>query len=130
MGVSLDSERRSEIDAIKSIAILGVIIGHLPLTDSSVGYVETLQFLLSSWAALAFFWASGFLTKSTLKKRTLSWREIAINKAKRLLIPFVLLCFVNSVILFLLSKAGMVEAEQLPWNNQAHGIHFFVRLIP
>ena len=133
MSGSSESDRLPGIDAIKAIAIIGVVIGHMPIegdSEPAARVLEILQFLLTSWAPLAFFWASGFLTQLSLEKRPKTWLQLVSAKARRLLVPFILLVTINSLALWALSKTSILNPALLPWNNEAPGIYYYVRLIP
>lgn len=60
--------RIPEIDALKAIAIVGVIFAHANfekrLDLQALEIVRTIQLALG-WCVIAFFWASGFLIKNT-----------------------------------------------------------------
>ncbi len=134
MDALLESRRFHEIDALKAFAITGVVFGHMSFVGrfppGAMALVEWLQTWLTSWAPLAFFWASGFLVQRSISRRKRSWTQHMKERARRLLVPFVLFSVLYSIALYLLSRFNLLDPASLPWNNSAPGMYYFVMLIP
>jgi hypothetical protein len=82
--------RHVEVDGLKAVAIVGIIILHMSFRSrmdaAALALVDMLQ-LLFGWSVIAFFFASGLLTRAVKDFTTLS--KFAFNRFKRLLMPCV-----------------------------------------
>jgi peptidoglycan/LPS O-acetylase OafA/YrhL len=82
------SKRYAEIDALKGLAIIGVVIAHMTFQnrfeDSTLELVNRLQGLFG-WCVIAFFFCSGLLEKPLTAKDELI--KSLIKRFKRLVVP-------------------------------------------
>jgi surface polysaccharide O-acyltransferase-like enzyme len=106
--------RIAEIDALKGIAMIGVLFAHMSFTSRFDGraleVVEIVQFFLG-WCVMAFFWASGFLSKDAPQTEADVRRSIA-GKFKRLLVP----CFIFSIT-YKIFRIGLSATGCFSWET-------------
>lgn len=102
-------------DAFKFLAIIGVILAHLPATGrfdaGAWGVVETLQ-QATAWCVLGFFAVSGVLFKAGAVGRP--FREELGRRARRLLVPWLAFSALYKVAIPALAAAGMVRTYTPP----------------
>lgn len=103
------SLRLVEVDAIKALAIIGVLILHMSfksrMTASALDAIGILQ-IVFGWAVLAFFFASGLLTRPVKSRAGLT--ELAVSRFQRLIIPCLVFSLTYKLLLLLLGLAGIV----------------------
>lgn len=96
-----------EIDALKGIAIIGVVILHMSfdsrLSLSALEIVETLQ-LIFSWSVLAFFFCSGFLQKPIVDIASL--KSVIKKRMKRLIVPSLSFSITYKILMMAIAKTG------------------------
>lgn len=96
--------RFHEIDAIKGLAIVGVIFAHMSFTsrlDSrTTELIEILQFEFG-WCVIAFFFCAGALSRPVNSARAIG--GILISRAKRLLLPCLAFTIFYKLILHIIS---------------------------
>lgn len=116
--------RRTEIDQLKGLAILGVIISHLNfrngLSNNSIELLNALQ-LTFGWCVLAFFFSSGMVQTNkvdTYKK----FYEFIAKRFRRLIIPCFVFSLSYNIVEIALSLAGIMT-----WGNAMPktGLDFF-----
>lgn len=93
-------KRFNEIDILKSIGIILMIMGH-------IGFGNNFDYYIHSFHMPMFFIISGFL----YKKSSLSIKEFILKKGKSLLIPYILFALFN--LLMLLVIEGTFEIYYL-----------------
>lgn len=99
--------RRVEVDAIKALAIVGVLFLHMSfksrMTTATLEAVATFQ-LLFSWAVIAFFFASGLLTRPI--QRIAGLAVFASTRFRRLIVPCLVFSWTYKFLLMLVTPAG------------------------
>ena len=85
------------IDYLKGLAIVGVLILHIPLARLPPEAVASVQKISRwfDWCVLAFFFASGALRGCST--RELDWMEFTRRRASRLLVPFLSLSLIYAL---------------------------------
>lgn len=100
--------RRVEVDAIKALAIIGVLFLHMSfksrMTVETLDTVKILQ-LLFSWAVIAFFFASGLLTRPV--QRLAGLGSFAATRFRRLIVPCLVFSWTYKLLLQFLAHAGL-----------------------
>lgn len=96
-----------EIDAMKGVAIVGVVILHMSfegrLSPSALSIVETLQ-VIFSWSVLAFFFCSGFLQKPVADIASL--KVVVQKRIKRLIVPCLAFSITYRILMTAIAKTG------------------------
>jgi len=104
------------IDAIKGLAILGVLFIHMGFASrfdaATLGKVQLLQSLFA-WCVLAFFFASGFLHRSSGHLGE-DLKPFIAKRAWRLLVPCAAFSWSYKVLLFAAHRAGFMSSGTLP----------------
>lgn len=123
------TNRRIEIDALKALAIIGVVFIHVPpkshFTDSTYHLLSAIQNIFG-WCVVAFFYASGLLTK---KIDFFSFRDFisyAKSRAARLILPCVLLSIFYKTSLYGLWKLGFIESRDYSFSFGIHELISFI----
>ena len=102
-----------EIDAIKAIAIIGVMVAHMSFEsrfdEGAMGFVKVVQVLLG-WCVLAFFFCSGLLA-NPIKERKKVARYIQ-KRFIRLVVPCVVFSITYRVI-----RCGLYLTGQFGWES-------------
>jgi surface polysaccharide O-acyltransferase-like enzyme len=110
------SSRIVAIDALKGLAILGVLFIHMAFTSrfdaGTLGKVHLLQAVFG-WCVLAFFFASGFLHRSS-GATSQDWNAFISKRARRLLVPCVAFSWAYKAMLLAAHRAGFMESGALP----------------
>lgn len=113
--------RISEIDAIKGLAIIGVLIAHLSFEGrfdtTTLDLVNQLQ-ILFGWCVIAFFFCSGILVKNQ-PKTIQEMYDFIQKKFVRLIIPYVIFNVLNKIALTVYGKYTIPK-------NVVESIMFFV----
>jgi fucose 4-O-acetylase-like acetyltransferase len=103
------------IDALKGLAILGVLFTHMAFTTrfdaAALAHIRLLQ-TLSGWCVLAFFFASGVLHGHADAERDL--KSFARRRAIRLLIPCAAFTWLNKLLLLAAKAGGLLGADAAP----------------
>lgn len=88
---TLVGRRDYAIDALKGLAILGVVIHHLPNRRFSTSLNQSLDRLVNifSWSVFAFLFCAGIL--SARSKRVSSFSSFITVRSRRLLLPYLVL---------------------------------------
>lgn len=101
--------RDLRIDAIKGIAIIGVIIAHMtfesrfePLTILIIDHLQK----IFGWCVIAFFFTSGLLFKDINNRNRKWFFNFIYNRFKRLIIPCFVFSITYKVILYFLFLSG------------------------
>lgn len=106
--------RYSEVDALKGLGIIGVVIAHVNfpsrLTPTTMLLIHNLQ-LIFGWCVISFFFASGILIKHTIKTFPEAYGVIK-KKFVRLVIP----CFIFSLSYKCL-LSGIYLTGLFSWNS-------------
>jgi peptidoglycan/LPS O-acetylase OafA/YrhL len=100
--------RLIEVDAVKALAIVGVLILHMSFTSRlTASTLETLGILqrVFGWAVMAFFFASGLLTRPLHNPAALA--DFVASRFRRLIIPCIVFSLTYKVLLLLLGVAGI-----------------------
>lgn len=102
-----------EIDAIKAVAIIGVMIAHMSFDsrfdEDSLGFIKVVQVLLG-WCVLAFFFCSGLLAKPV--KNIKEAGRHALKRFIRLVVP----CVVFSIT-YRLIRCGLYLTGRFGWKS-------------
>jgi len=102
------SLRFVEVDAIKALAIIGVLILHMSfksrMTVSALDAIGILQ-MVFGWAVIAFFFASGLLTRPVQSRAGLT--EFAVSRFQRLIVPYLVFSLTYKLLLLMLGLAGI-----------------------
>ena len=103
-----------EVDALKAIAIVGVVFAHISfegrLAPSTIEITSVIQLVLG-WCVIAFFWASGFL-ENAKPKETIDIYHLAKKRFFRLIVP----CFIFSLS-YKLFLAFLYLTGRFSWEN-------------
>lgn len=105
----MSESRLSEIDALKGLAIIGVLVLHSSFEGRlGAAFIETSTLLqrLFDWSVLAFFFASGALFKN--KENT---QQQALQLSLKLGVPFVIYNLLYNLSFLLLNQTGVIETE-------------------
>jgi len=109
-------ERIVELDSLKGLAIIGVVIAHSSfrerLGDNVMGFVEQMQ-LIFGWCVIAFFFSSGYLAKAIDVDTSTSFGQFVIHRVKRLLVPCLVFSVSYKLFFVMLSQTGYFT-----WNVQ------------
>lgn len=104
------TSRSMEIDGIKAIAIVGVVILHMsfknqmaPATLDAIGCLQ----IIFGWSVIAFFLASGLVTRPVRNYSPLL--QFAFSRFKRLLIPCLVFSWSNKLVLIALASFGLIS---------------------
>lgn len=104
---------QASIDALKGVAIIGVVAMHLPRGGGVGGQdreIVVLVQLLMEWCVLGFFFAAGFLQGSKAGKFNFkSWGRFTLVRVWRLLIPCLAFSIFNKGVLYVLWSHGLVR---------------------
>ena len=115
------------IDALKGLAILGVLFAHMGFTErfdeAALAHIRVLQ-SLTGWCVLAFFFASGFLHGHADAQR--DWKSFARRRAARLLIPCAAFTWLNKLLLLAAKACGFAGTVAAPPLATAADIAAFV----
>ncbi|MCP9884180.1 acyltransferase family protein [Synechococcus sp. ATX 2A4] len=107
--------RFEEIDAIKGLAIIGVIIAHMSFTSrfdpETIAIIKALQ-LLFAWSVIAFFYTSGALARDAAITNLPQLRHFASRRFKRLILPSIVFSCTYNLILMAMKLSGRFS---LPW---------------
>lgn len=95
-----EGQRMTYIDAARGLAIIAVVLGHLPPVPP-----ELVRYIYSFHVPL-FFITSGILLSRKDSWKTLSMKELAIKKAKSLLYPYVTISLISFVIVLIRDGAA------------------------
>lgn len=128
IGSDLDKDyllrRSSAIYSLKGIAIIGVVLIHLPhskiFDDNSWAILQSIQYCFD-WSVLAFFFASGCVDANA---STESWKDkstYVVRRANRLLLPFAIFSLAYKTALILFSELGYIEKELHAFPNSFFG---------
>ncbi len=102
------SQKIREIDTLKAISIIGVVIMHMEFrsrfSEQAMMIINHLQVLLG-WCVLAFFFCSGFLMKTEDIKLSHSSTYL-FKRANRLLIPCIVFSIFYKTLLIVISRFG------------------------
>jgi peptidoglycan/LPS O-acetylase OafA/YrhL len=103
------AERRLDIDGIKAVAIIGVLLAHTEfktrLSAECLSVVHNLQ-VCFGWCVMAFFFCAGLLIKPP--PFTVSGLlEFARRRARRLLVPCLIFSLSYRLVLFGVSRSGL-----------------------
>ena len=98
MNISVEKRRVDSVDILRAIGILLMVMGH-------VGFGGVFDRYIHSFHMPVFFLISGFLFNS---KSSVSLGKIVLNRAKRLLIPYVFYAVLNYIFWLVLKKEGIV----------------------
>lgn len=112
------TEKIKFISYLQIIGIILVVVGHSfhEYPDGNHGMDMLLYRMMHSFRMPLFMFTSGFLLIFTTKKRPRPWRELALSKVKRLMIPFLFLSVVAFIPRALLS--GMADDSiHLTWHS-------------
>ncbi len=102
------ANRRVEVDAIKALAIIGVLFLHMSFKSRmSLGTLETVGTLqlLFNWAVIAFFFASGLLTRPVQRVEGLI--GFAATRFRRLIVPCLVFSWTYKALLLFLAYIGL-----------------------
>jgi fucose 4-O-acetylase-like acetyltransferase len=120
-------KRAPEIDALKGLAIVGVVLIHIPksghFTDQALAFVETFQNIFS-WSVLAFFFAAGFLSQTSQNNKDFS--SYIKSRVSRLLIPYIFFNIFYKLALSAFYTFGLIKTADFPFPNTAHHLIAFV----
>jgi hypothetical protein len=118
--------RLSEIDALKGLAIVGVVVAHISfegrLSLDSLEAVSWLKYLLG-WCVIAFFFASGLLYRGTPVSRQ-GLFAYAKKKFIRLIVPCITFSITYRLILVGIYMTGYFSWESPLPSTIAEGIDF------
>ncbi|NET53948.1 MAG: acyltransferase, partial [Merismopedia sp. SIO2A8] len=116
------STRSGEIDAIKSLAIIGVIITHMSFESrfepSTLQLVQALQ-LIFGWCVLAFFFCSGLLAKPVTNQQAVF--KVIKKRCLRLIVPCLIFSLSYKIALSGLYLTGLFSWEP-PLPQSINGI--------
>lgn len=102
-----------ELDSLKGLAIIGVVIAHSAfrarLGENVISLVEQLQ-LIFGWCVIAFFFSSGYLAKP-IENTSASIIQFVKHRAKRLLVPSIVFSITYKLIFLFLSQTGYFSWE-------------------
>lgn len=91
----IEKKRVDYLDIFKGFAILLILVHHVfqyfPALSGVVGYV-------TDFHVPCFFLASGWVRYITMDKPTVSYKEFAIKKVRRLLVPYLVFAVFSSVL--------------------------------
>jgi hypothetical protein len=97
-----------EVDALKAMAIIGVIFAHIsfegrlaPITLDITNFIQ----LALGWCVIAFFWASGFLEKAKPETATDIY-YLAKKRFFRLIVPCIIFSLSYKILLLLIYLTG------------------------
>lgn len=121
------SARHGEVDALKGMAIIGVLIAHMSFESrfnaSALSMIGTLQ-VFFGWCVIAFFFASGLLIK-TGSATLLESYELIRKKSVRLLLPAVVFS-----LSYKLLQLGLYLTGRFSWDSpiphNAHEVVLFI----
>ena len=103
------------IDALKGLAIVGVLFAHMGFSArfdaATLDHILLLQ-TLTGWCVLAFFFASGFLHAHADAGRDL--KNFTQRRAVRLLIPCAAFSWMNKLLLLAASAGGFLHTDAAP----------------
>ena len=103
--------RRDDIDCLKGIAIIGVVLAHLEyrsrLSPDCMAWVHHFQSILG-WCVMAFFFCSGLLTKRPPQttKEFVSWTG---RRLKRLLLPCLAFSIAYKLALMVIGQTNLFQ---------------------
>lgn len=104
--VKLPQKRLHEVDTLKFLAIIGVVIIHMGFKSrfsaEAISIINALQALFA-WAVLAFFFCSGLLLKPQ-KIKLVNLKGYILSKAQRLLFPCIIFSVSYKILQILLSS--------------------------
>ncbi|MGV2989289.1 acyltransferase family protein [Vibrio sp. E150_011] len=109
MGVIILRERN--IDSLKGLSIIGVVILHFSfnhsLGDVTAAMIEDIKYAFY-WSVLSFFFCSGYLYSN--KNKSIEFLiDFSKKKFFSLLIPYLIFCTFYGVSFFVLGKLGSVD---------------------
>ncbi len=97
--------RIASIDQLKGLAIIGVVCYHL--NDWRLGIDIGWMLMLIGWCVFAFLFAAGVLHGLKLEKKPAT--EFICQRARRLLVPFVLIGVIMCTLRQLLEASGSID---------------------
>lgn len=105
--------RRAEIDAIKAVAIVGVLFLHMSFKSRmNASTLEVVHFfqLVFGWAVIAFFFAAGAIARAVHGFPAL--KEFASTRFKRLIVPCLVFSWTYKLILLGIARAGLAPVSE------------------
>lgn len=119
--------RIQSVDALKGVAILGVLFIHMAFTarfdSAALSHVKLLQ-NVSAWCVLAFFFASGVL--HACNDSDCTFTGFVRRRAVRLLIPCAAFTWLCKLLLLAANACGFLTSESVAWPATASGLLSFV----
>ncbi len=102
-----------EIDAVKAVAIIGVMVAHMSFesrfSDGAMDFIRVVQIILG-WCVLAFFFCSGLLAKEI--KNIEEARRYIHKRFIRLVVPCVVFSITYRVI-----RCGLYLTGRFDWKS-------------
>jgi len=125
--------RFSEVDSLKGLAIIGVIIAHISVEERlDIGTIEIVNNLqaIFGWCVLAFFFSSGILHNNSPDNLN-SFTSFAKKRFLRLIIPCLFFSIFYKIILMVIYFTGMFSwSSPVPKNANDVFKFFFVPVGP
>jgi|GEM_PF-4704516 len=103
---SLETKRVSAIDAVKGLAIFGVLFAHAGDSTAFGGVLAPLQ-VTFGWCVTVFFGLAGVLEAMSSKNE--KFVDYANHRAVRLGVPFIVLHLLFNIISAVLMKQGIIQ---------------------
>lgn len=105
---------RNNFDFLRFIFSLFVVIGHSILLSGYQGFHNPFFEVMPTYSVFAFFVISGFLVYSSLY-RLQDLKKYLLNRARRILPPYIFVVLFFSFFLFFLSDASIKDYFSMEW---------------